>query len=129
MPTEEPAAPAEDTIAGESRGAPGSADSTESPEAPAAAALLGRKQLIERAVARSGLKRKDVRPAVEAALAVMGDALAAGEGLNLPPLGKLRVQRRKAVGNGEVLIARIRRKDAPASAPASAAAAPETPAG
>lgn len=89
---------------------------------------LGKKALIERAVIRSGLKKRDVKPSVEAALAVIGEALAAGESLNLEPLGKVHVKRRKTLANGEVLTARIRRKRPGASVPVPAPEVPSEPA-
>lgn len=73
--------------------------------------FLRKRDLIERAVERSGLKKRDVKPAVEAALAVMAESLEAGEGLNLPPFGKLKVTKRKELEKGEVLVARIRRSE------------------
>lgn len=77
--------------------------------APEGALFLRRKDLIERIVTQSGLKKKDVKPVVEATLAVLGEALSNGERMNLPPFGKLTVNRRRALENGEVLITRIRR--------------------
>jgi len=79
------------------------------PGAAASDRLLRKKELIDRVVTQSGLKRKDVRPVVEATLAVLGEALANEERMNLQPFGRLIVNRRKALENGEVLITRIRR--------------------
>jgi DNA-binding protein HU-alpha len=70
---------------------------------------LKKKELIERVVLKSGLKRRDVKPAVEAMLDVLGDALSKGEDLNLQPLGKVMVKRSKDMPNATVLTARIRR--------------------
>lgn len=93
--------------------------STDEPstEMPATAALpmpddgveMKKPELVDRVVARSGLKKKDVKPAVEAMLAVMGQALSDGEELNLQPFGKLRVARRKDLANGQVLTIKLRR--------------------
>lgn len=77
--------------------------------APAAPPALRKKELIERIVQTSGMKRRDVKPVVEATLAVVGQALASGESLNIQPLGRIVVNRRKELVNGEVLITRIRR--------------------
>ena len=60
--------------------------------------------LLDAVVARTNLKKRDVKPAVEAALAVIGDALANGEQVNLPPLGKLRVIKAKELGDGAQAI-------------------------
>ncbi|WP_212526049.1 HU family DNA-binding protein [Actibacterium sp. MT2.3-13A] len=89
--------------AGETPTPPGAASG------PAPGPVLRKKDLIERVVTQSGLKKKDVRPVVEATLAVLGEALSQQERLNLPPFGKLTVNRRKALANGEVLNARVRR--------------------
>lgn len=80
------------------------------------ARTLRKKQFIERVVAESGMKKKDVKPVVEAALKVLGEALTRGEELILPPLGKARVNRQKDLGSGEILIVKLRRRgDAAAS--------------
>jgi nucleoid DNA-binding protein len=77
--------------------------------APEDAPFLRKKDLVERIITQSGLKKKDVKPVLEATLAVLGEALSNGERMNLPPFGKLTVNRRRALENGEVLITRIRR--------------------
>lgn len=73
------------------------------------AVVLKKQNLVDRIVTASGAKKKDVKLIFEAALAVLGDALSAGEELNLPPLGKLKVNRQKAEGNAEVIIIKLRR--------------------
>ena len=70
--------------------------------------VLKKKELIDRVVAMSGGKKKDVKPAVEATLAVLGAAIAKGEELNLQPLGKLMIKNRTEKANGEVINCRIR---------------------
>lgn len=72
---------------------------------------LKKKELIDLVVARSGGKKRDVKPAVEATLAVLGDMLAEGRDLNLYPMGKLKVTRTKRTENARVLIARIRQRE------------------
>jgi DNA-binding protein HU-alpha len=67
------------------------------------------KTFLERVVARSGAKKNEARPVVEAVLDVLGEALHAGEELNLPPLGKIKVSRQKDTGGGEVLVVRLKR--------------------
>ena len=85
---------------------------------PAAAAkaaevpVLRKKELIERVVARSGVKKKDAKPAIEAMLAVLGEALAAGEELNLQPLGKVMVKKTKELANAKMMVCRIRQRNA-----------------
>jgi len=70
--------------------------------------VLRKKDLVDRVVARSGVKKKDVKPAVEALLEELGLAVSRGEELNLPPFGKLRVTREKETANARVLNCRIR---------------------
>lgn len=84
---------------------------SETPDTTAAAPAGGlrKKELIDRVVALSGMKKKDVKPVVEAMLAVLGDALSCEEQMMLQPMGKVMIKRRKEVQNGEVLELRIRR--------------------
>ncbi|WP_458790822.1 HU family DNA-binding protein [Yoonia sp. MH D7] len=66
-------------------------------------------EFIDRAVARTEVKKRDAKPAIEAALAVLAEALENGEELNLPPMGKLRVVKSKDVGDGaKVLTLKLR---------------------
>lgn len=76
------------------------------------AATLKKQELVARVAALSGAKRKEVKPILEAALQVLGDALSKGEELNLPPLGKVKVNRAKAEAGTEILMLRLRRSDA-----------------
>jgi DNA-binding protein HU-alpha len=69
---------------------------------------MKKKDLIEKIVKRSGVKKKDVKPVVEAMLAVLGEALTEGRELVLQPMGRLKVTRVKDTGNGRVLICRLR---------------------
>lgn len=73
---------------------------------------LRKKEFIDRVVDRAGLKKKDVKPAVEAALAELGEAIARGEEVNLPPFGKLKVNREKDLANAQILICKLRRPKA-----------------
>lgn len=70
------------------------------PATTAAAPVMKKPELLDAVVARTNLKKRDVKPAVEAALAVLGDALREGTELNLPPLGKLRIVKNKDLGDG-----------------------------
>jgi nucleoid DNA-binding protein len=74
-----------------------------------AAPLFKKKQLVDRVHALSGGKKREVKDIVEATLAVIGEALASGESLVLPPLGKMTVNRQKDLASGEVMIVKIRR--------------------
>ena len=71
---------------------------------------LNKKQLIERVVERSGIKKKDAKPAIEATLAILGEALEAGEEMNLQPLGKVMIKREIDKPNAHIFICRIRRR-------------------
>ncbi|WP_281982382.1 HU family DNA-binding protein [Thalassorhabdomicrobium marinisediminis] len=73
-----------------------------------AQAPIKKPELIDRVVAETGLKKKDVKPVVEAMLAVMGRSLAAGEELTVPPLGKVMVKRVKDVANATVITVKVR---------------------
>lgn len=66
--------------------------------------LLKKPDLLDQVVARTNLKKRDVKPAVEAALAVIGEALRAGNQLALPPLGKVRLVKTKELGGGAAVM-------------------------
>lgn len=82
--------------------------------APKGAAGLKLKDLVERVVEASGAKKKDAKAVVEATLAEIGRALAVGEALNLPALGKLRVVRAGTEGGGAMTL-KLRKPGAPAA--------------
>lgn len=69
-----------------------------------------KKDLIDRVIARSGVKPRYVRPVIDALLLELGDMLEEAETLQLQPLGTLKVQRRKDVDDGEVIITKVKRK-------------------
>lgn len=70
--------------------------------------VLKKKELIDRVVERSGIKKKDAKPVVEAMLAVLGEAINRGDELNLRPLGKVKVTRRKEAPNADVMVCKVR---------------------
>lgn len=72
----------------------GVADLPEAGEAQAKAPSLKMRDFVDRVVDATGGKKKDVKEIVEATLKVLGGALAAGEDLNLPGLGRARVARK-----------------------------------
>ena len=80
------------------------------------APLLRKKDLLDRVGEKSKAKKKDIKDVVEATLLVMGEALARGEELNLPPLGKAKVNRQKGVNGGDMYIIKLRRGAAKADA-------------
>ncbi|MBV7409733.1 HU family DNA-binding protein [Maritimibacter sp. DP1N21-5] len=71
---------------------------------------LAKKDLIDRVIARAGVKPRHVRQVAEALLAEMGTMLDEAETLQVQPLGTLKVQRRKNVGDGAVIICKLKRK-------------------
>ena len=73
---------------------------------------LKKVELVNAVVERSGIKKRYAKPAIEAALAVLGEALAEGRPLNLKPLGKAKVQKKKDVSGGHVLTMRMRQPNA-----------------
>ncbi|MEL7180061.1 MAG: HU family DNA-binding protein [Pseudomonadota bacterium] len=83
-------------------------------KAPAAAPaietrLVKKPELLDEVVARTNLKKRDVKPAVEAAFAVLAEALRDGAQVNVPPLGKLRVVKAKALdGGADVITLKLR---------------------
>lgn len=76
---------------------------------PVAAGMpIKKPELIDRVMAETGMKKKDVKPVVEAMLAVMGRTLAGGEEITAPPLGKVMIKREKDLPKAKVLTVKIR---------------------
>lgn len=71
-------------------------------------ASLKKKELIDRVMAVTGGKKKDVKEVVEATLSVLGAALQSGEGLNLPPFGKARIAKSKGEGTSAAMTVKLR---------------------
>ena len=69
-----------------------------------------RNDLLAAVAARSALPKSDLRSVIELVLEEMGTALSDGKDLALPPLGRVKVQRRKESGGAEILSLRLRRK-------------------
>lgn len=80
-------------------------------EAPEASLVnvVRKKELIERVSDASGVKKGEAKKVVEALLKEMGDILQDGGELNVPPLGKLSVNRQKEISNAFILITKLRR--------------------
>ena len=85
----------------------------------AARVQVKKKDFVEQVVLRSGAKKPVVRDLTEAVLATLGEALARGETLVLPPLGKISVARAVGKAGGEVLHLKLRRMAAAAAAAAA----------
>lgn len=77
---------------------------------PENARVLQKRQLMAHVVRRTGLRSGDVRPVVEATLAELGNAIASGMTLALPPLGRGRVSRRLDASGAEIITLRLRRR-------------------
>ncbi|WP_246079286.1 HU family DNA-binding protein [Parasedimentitalea maritima] len=78
---------------------------------------MRKKELIDLVVERSGVKKKDAKPVVEAMLAVLGETIGEGRELNMQPLGKLRINRSEMRNNGRVIICKIRQSIASTTNP------------
>ena len=92
------------TVAGEG------ADVTEAGDVAAAVGpVLKKKDLVEQIVVVTKAKPKDVKLIVDAMLTLVGEALAKGEGLNLPPLGRAKITRQKDLKLGEMITLRLHR--------------------
>ncbi len=76
------------------------------PDVPA----LKKAELLGAVVARSGVKKGQAKPVLEAVLAVLGEAVTEGRDLNLEPFGKLKIKRIQPGANGRVTVARLRQK-------------------
>ncbi|MCE0504204.1 HU family DNA-binding protein [Roseivivax sp. GX 12232] len=72
---------------------------------------LKKRELVDKIVRRTGVKKKEVKPVIEAALEILGGALSEGRELNLKPFGKMKVQRVKEVPNGQVLVTKVRQPE------------------
>ena len=92
--------------------------------APDASDKLRKKVFVERVVAASGMRKRDVKPIVEAALAELGKALDEGKQLVLPELGNVRIANSKPTAKGTVHTVKVRR-----AGPAKDAVAKESDAG
>ena len=75
---------------------------------------MRKKELIDLVVERSGIKKKDAKPVVEAMLSVLGEAIGSGRELNMQPLGKLRINRSVERSNGRIIVCKLRQSTATA---------------
>ena len=101
-------------------------------EQPAVVVSMGKRQLIDKVVEASGIKKKAAKPVIEAVLKELGDALSRGETLNLQPFGKAIVKNTKDLANAEIVEMRLRRsklaiKAAEGAAPAGGPMPPKDP--
>lgn len=69
--------------------------------------VLKKKDFVERVTLASGLKKADARTAIDVVLAAIAEALAKGEELVLPPLGKIKTTREKVSSAGRTLMLKL----------------------
>ena len=69
---------------------------------------LRKRELVDRVVEKTGLQKSKVKPAVEAAIAVLGEAIMEGRDVTLPPLGKIKLKKTRDAGRAQVTVAKIR---------------------
>ncbi|WP_298290768.1 HU family DNA-binding protein [uncultured Litoreibacter sp.] len=72
---------------------------------------LSKKELVERMVLESGMKKGDARRALEAVLGVVRSAIIEGKDISAAPLGKIKIARKKQTPNGELAVLRVKLKD------------------
>ncbi|MCC7321267.1 MAG: HU family DNA-binding protein [Rubellimicrobium sp.] len=70
-------------------------------------AVLKKKDFLDRVVLRAAIKRNDARAAAEATLAVLAEAIESGQGVVLPPLGKIRIIKEKSGRAGRQFLLRL----------------------
>lgn len=72
--------------------------------------VLRRKELIDSIAAESGLKKREVRLALDATVSVIAAALRAGMTVSPMPSAKIKPMRQKDTKNGTVVVTRFRMK-------------------
>ena len=92
-------------------------DATDAADAP----VMKTKDLIEAVAPNVSLKKKDLRPVMEAIFKAMGEAIDDGKSLAIPPLGKVLVKRARKGENADTIVLRLRRQHGGAPAPESLA--------
>lgn len=75
---------------------------------------MSKKELLERLVTESGMKKGDARRALEATLSVLASAIGTHDSISAAPLGKLKIVRKKDTPNGELVVMRLKLKKADA---------------
>ncbi|GAA3873797.1 HU family DNA-binding protein [Celeribacter arenosi] len=73
---------------------------------------VSKRDFLNRVTQASGAKRSVAKKVLEAAMKELGDVLQEGKDVNLPPLGKLSVNRMKEVPNAHVMVVKLRRSKA-----------------
>lgn len=70
---------------------------------------LKKAELVDKIVARTGVKKRDAKKSAEAMLDILAETISGGREINIKPLGKVMLTRTKELDNGEMLMVRIRR--------------------
>ena len=83
------------------------ADATDKPAESTQVGILKKKDFVDRAVARSQVKKADARAAIDAALSTLAEALGEGNEVILPPLGRLKVTRVKDGPKGKQSLLKL----------------------
>ena len=115
--------------AAESSGTSVSASTPAAPavEVPEVSVLVRRKELLNRVSTATGLRPNKIKPVMDAVLRELGEALAKGESLNIPPMGKLSVNRTKETENADIIVAKLRRSKNMVESDAADQSASDTP--
>ena len=71
---------------------------------------LSKKDLIERMVATTEMKKGEARRALDAVLDVLGETLADGKNIAAAPLGKIKIARTKDTATGQLVVCRVKLK-------------------
>ena len=79
-------------------------------KAPDDAPELSKKDLIERLVRDTGMKKGDARRSLDAVLSVLNGAISEGYNLSAAPLGKVKITRSKETANGKLAVCRVKLK-------------------
>ena len=80
---------------------------------------ISKKELIERLARDTDMKKGDARRALDAVLGVFREALAEGSDIAAAPLGKIKIARTKETATGQLVVCRIKLKDAAKAADTS----------
>jgi nucleoid DNA-binding protein len=68
---------------------------------------IRKKDFIDKVVAASGARKAEARAVVDATLALLADRVLAGDEVNVPPLGKLRLLKEKDTGKARIATLRL----------------------
>jgi DNA-binding protein HU-alpha len=70
-------------------------------------AQIKKKDMVERVATASGVKKADVKAVLDATFVLIAERLAAGDELQVPPLGRLRMLREKDTGRARIATLRL----------------------